>query len=317
MSDVQLHLGDCLEALRGMEPGSVDCVVTDPPFGVRSDEWDDMGEQEFNRFCMEWLSQCRRICGTLVAFYASGGSFARLCEFVYPRVRPLVWHKPLGSQYAGASECRLWFAYEPIVHCYRPESWSVVKPKGLRVGELLRAAREAKGLSRGAVDMVIRGKKTGLCYRWEEAACLPTPEQTEKLTGLLRLNGDFHEALAEAVADKEDTMEKAAEKAAEKTDVFSYRTVTNGVHPCEKPLGLMCDLIECLTEPGDTILDPFAGSGTTLLACLRTGRNAIGIERDPTYFAIAQKRIAAAQRDVVQEARFFQQPTPDLFGEDR
>jgi len=46
---------------------------------------------------------------------------------------------------------------------------------------------------------------------------------------------------------------------------------------------------------GDTILDPFMGSGTTGVACVQTGRNFIGIEIDPKYFAIAEKRIKEAQ----------------------
>ena len=46
---------------------------------------------------------------------------------------------------------------------------------------------------------------------------------------------------------------------------------------------------------GATVLDPFMGSGTTGVACVRTGRRFIGIEIDPTYFAIAQRRIAEAQ----------------------
>lgn len=45
----------------------------------------------------------------------------------------------------------------------------------------------------------------------------------------------------------------------------------------------------------DTVLDPFMGSGTTGVACMQTGRNFIGIEIDPTYFAIAERRIAEAQ----------------------
>ena len=49
------------------------------------------------------------------------------------------------------------------------------------------------------------------------------------------------------------------------------------------------------TKPGDTILDPFMGSGTTGVACMQTGRKFIGIEIDPTYFAIAEKRIKEAQ----------------------
>jgi DNA modification methylase len=49
------------------------------------------------------------------------------------------------------------------------------------------------------------------------------------------------------------------------------------------------------TAHGDTILDPYMGSGTTGVACVQTGRNFIGIEIDPGYFAIAERRIKAAQ----------------------
>jgi len=68
------------------------------------------------------------------------------------------------------------------------------------------------------------------------------------------------------------------------------------VHPTQKPLSLMRWCIENYTNPGDTILDPFMGSGTTGVACVQTGRNFIGIEIDPTYFAIAERRIAEAQQ---------------------
>lgn len=67
------------------------------------------------------------------------------------------------------------------------------------------------------------------------------------------------------------------------------------VHPTQKPLTLMKRLILDYTQPGDTVLDPFMGSGTTGVACVKTGRNFIGIEIDPTYYAIAQRRIEQAQ----------------------
>lgn len=66
------------------------------------------------------------------------------------------------------------------------------------------------------------------------------------------------------------------------------------IHPNEKPVALLQNLIETATAPGSTVLDPFMGSGTTAEACLRTGRNYIGFELDPKYHAIAQRRIADA-----------------------
>jgi len=70
-------------------------------------------------------------------------------------------------------------------------------------------------------------------------------------------------------------------------------------HPTQKPLALMKWVLENYTQPNDTILDPFMGSGTTGVACVQTGRNFIGIEIDPTYFAIAEKRIHDAQQQLL------------------
>lgn len=69
-------------------------------------------------------------------------------------------------------------------------------------------------------------------------------------------------------------------------------------HPCQIPLEIIHRIILTSTNIGDTILDPFMGSGTTGVACVQTGRNFIGIEIDPTYFKIAEKRIKDAQQQM-------------------
>jgi site-specific DNA-methyltransferase (adenine-specific) len=69
-------------------------------------------------------------------------------------------------------------------------------------------------------------------------------------------------------------------------------------HPTQKPLALMEALVRDFTDPGETVLDPFAGSGTTGVACKRLGRSFIGWERDPKYHAIAVKRIEAAREQL-------------------
>lgn len=65
-------------------------------------------------------------------------------------------------------------------------------------------------------------------------------------------------------------------------------------HPNEKPISLMRNLVELCSAPGDLILDPFMGSGTTGVACIELGRRFVGIEIDPMFFAVAQKRIVMA-----------------------
>jgi hypothetical protein len=75
------------------------------------------------------------------------------------------------------------------------------------------------------------------------------------------------------------------------TGVYDDRLIYPPVHPYEKPLSLMERLIRIYTNPGDTVLDPFMGSGTTGVACLNLGRRFIGIEKDPEYFRIAMERM--------------------------
>ena len=75
-------------------------------------------------------------------------------------------------------------------------------------------------------------------------------------------------------------------------------------HPCPKPLGQMRKILERASMRGETVLDPFMGSGTTGVACVKLGRKFIGIEIEPKYFEIACKRIeqAYAQPDFFVEA---------------
>jgi DNA modification methylase len=62
----------------------------------------------------------------------------------------------------------------------------------------------------------------------------------------------------------------------------------------QKPLRLMDRIILATTDEGDTVIDPFMGTGTTGVACAELGRNFIGIEIDEDYFKIAEKRIKTA-----------------------
>lgn len=63
-------------------------------------------------------------------------------------------------------------------------------------------------------------------------------------------------------------------------------------HPTQKPIPVIAPLIEYSCPPGGTVLDPFMGSGSTLIAAMQAGRMAIGIERDEAYCKIAVKRLA-------------------------
>lgn len=89
-----------------------------------------------------------------------------------------------------------------------------------------------------------------------------------------------------------------------KKAVRQFRYMWNGMlkqlpeqryHPTQKPLALMKWVIENYTDEGSTVLDPFCGSGTTLVACAQMGRRGTGYEINADYVTIAQRRIEAAQ----------------------
>lgn len=82
------------------------------------------------------------------------------------------------------------------------------------------------------------------------------------------------------------------------TFIQKLNQVSEVNHPCPKPDNVMRWIVDRTVFEGDTILDPFMGSGTTGVACVQTGRNFIGIEIDEGYFKIAEKRIHDAQQQM-------------------
>lgn len=82
---------------------------------------------------------------------------------------------------------------------------------------------------------------------------------------------------------------------------------TAGHHPTTKPLELMEWCIQQLPHESSVVLDPFMGSGTTGVACVKLGRKFVGIEIEPKYFDIACKRISSALK---QPDFFVEKPKP-------
>jgi len=72
---------------------------------------------------------------------------------------------------------------------------------------------------------------------------------------------------------------------------FGFSSGESGLHPTQKPVLLMQALIELTTQPGQTVLDPFCGSGTTLLAARNIGRRYLGCDANEEYFQVARKRL--------------------------
>ena len=75
------------------------------------------------------------------------------------------------------------------------------------------------------------------------------------------------------------------------TDVLEFASLSQSIHPTQKPVALFEYLIKTYTDKGDTVLDNCMGSGTTAIACMNTDRNFIGFELDKTYYEKSLERI--------------------------
>jgi DNA modification methylase len=230
-TDVQLHLGDCLEFLKTLEPGSVDAVVTDPPYCSGG-----IGEAQRTRANGQGLrSENLRKFGWFVGDNMGTAGLAFLLRSI-------------------AAEC---------LRIVRPSA-SMLVFMDWRMVPTLVPAIESAGLR--YQDLVV----------WDK--------------GSMGLGNGFrkqHELIAHFTFGSPKYHDRGT------GNVIRCPRVADREHQTQKPEELISRLAAVVSSPGDTVLDPFMGSGTTGVACIRTGRKFIGCEIDPTYFAIAEKRIAA------------------------
>jgi site-specific DNA-methyltransferase (adenine-specific) len=190
---ITIYHGDSREVLPLLP--KVDLVLTDPPFSVRGDSWDSFSDPfEFECFTARWLSQSYQVAGLVACFFPD--KFLPMLMSIaqrwnIPYRRGLVWRKPAGSQFGGASMDGFWFDFEMVF---------------------------------------VFGEPSQLKHA--------------------------------------DT----------RFSVLEWRTITNQTHGCEKPEGLLKQIIERYTALGATVVDPFMGTGTTLRAAKGLGRCAVGID---------------------------------------
>jgi hypothetical protein len=81
------------------------------------------------------------------------------------------------------------------------------------------------------------------------------------------------------------------------SDIWRFAIPRSRAHPTEKPIALIGQIVEVSSRTGDTVLDPFVGSGTTLVAAKNLGRKAVGIEIEERYCEIAAQRLSQGVLD--------------------
>lgn len=163
-------------------------------------------------------------------------------------------------------------------------------------GRYLQIEWERAGWKSGALGKAL-GRDSALPTRWAEGSSLPNPSDYQRMRDLLNQTpGDYlrreYEDLRREYEDLRRPFTPAERRLA--TDIWDFAPVKPypGKHPCEKPAPLLRHMIETSTRPGALVLDPFAGSGSTLEVAAATGRYALGIEKSEEYCEKIARRLS-------------------------
>ncbi|MFM6602683.1 MAG: DNA-methyltransferase [Dolichospermum sp.] len=267
----QIIHGDCFEILRDIPDGFVDAVITDPPYGIGLAEWDSVVDISL------FTKEVKRVTNGFYAFFVQMPTMVN-------------WINEANN--------------EKLHYC---EHISWVK----------RSVVPSIRLMRGHESILIFGinrkkfyKTTGL---YEDVKFPGILFDTYSIDGLNKYVKDLWIKLKNNIEHKyyinnssgQSEYNRLAWKKSDHsaretnfTNVWSFvpparsRFEPDDIkHPTRKPLEIMKRLVEMLTPEGGTVLDPFAGSGTTAVACKELGRNYICIEKEREYVDIIHQRL--------------------------
>lgn len=249
-----LWRADALELLASLPAGSVDLVVADPPYAIAKEEWDDFDSLDaYLDWCDRWLAEVERVLAPSGSAYVCG--FSEILAEIKARS---------GRRFAG---CR-W-----LVWYYRNKA---------NLGSDWGRSHES----------ILHLRKQPRVRLHVDAVRVPYNQHTQK-----------YPERGQAVSSQYGSS-MGAEKwrphplGAKPRDVFEIPVLCNGMaektaHSTQKPEELIRRFIAGSTEPGQLVVDPFAGSGTTAVVAERLGRRWIAGDADDRYVALARSRLTA------------------------
>lgn len=229
----RIYHGDCFELAKGIPDGSIDLVVTDPPYGCTRNKWDKQVDLD------KLWAVLKRVTkkNAAILIFANQPFTSKLVCSNLPMYRyELIWAKPQGTDFLNANRKPL-KAHENIEVFY--EKLPTYHKAGVQRGGYRRSLSH-------------KGSKNWGKFHYQT---VDNPSGVRCLTSLFTC------------------------------------TQQRSLHPTQKPAPLVEKLIKAYSNPGDTVLDLFMGSGTTAVAAMREGRHFIGFEQEQEYFDIACKRI--------------------------
>ena len=296
--------GDCLQEMKNIPDGSVDMIMTDPPYGTVKgadlDGWTE-GKTDWDETIdhSAMLEQCNRVLRTngCLALFCQDPYTAKLMTETHgnlPFSYRLVWLKDHFANALLAKKAPVNYT-EDI--CVFFKKYDTLNQHPLReyaskfidwVGMNLKEINSDLGHRRAEHFFYIESTQFGLCTR-------DTYNQMVMRYDVTKMDGymPFHEL--EEINRRFNRRFNLPEGQKYKSNVLEYKKDYMGLHPTQKPVKLIEDLIKTYTNEGETVLDFTMGSGTTGVACVNLNRDFVGIEKDEKYFQIAKKRIKEAK----------------------
>ena len=265
----QLYLGDSIEWMKSLPSGSVDLVFADPPYNVKKAEWDTFeSHAQYVSWSEVWIAQASRILKPDGTLHVCG--YSEILASILVAVMPL---------FRG---CR-WLVWHYKNKANLGSDWG-------RSHESIIHLRKGKTHTLNVDEVRIPYGAHTLKY----------PEHPQAETSQYGGNGN----------GKNRETWKPHPLGAKPKDVFDIPTTCNGMgektpHPTQKPEELVRKLLLASSSTGDTVLDPFSGSGTTAVVAEQLGRRWLACDNNPQYNEWAINRLnTVVRRSVADWIRF-------------
>ena len=291
--------GDSLEILKSFPSHSVSLILTDPPYHStkKRNIYGDTSFKEDQHY-IEWLSlyakEWKRVLksnGSLFCFCAPvmAARLESLFSTDFNILSHITWTKPNAPGFDGWKQkmkkesLRQWYNHSERIIFAEP-----AHPGNLHrssFGNLLKECRQQAGLAMNQLTAIIGayGKVNhgGAVSNWEAGRNVPSKEQYEKIREAI-----LQTKRVKSMPKYEDAVRPfMIDASKEFTDIWNFPNIRpyQGKHPAEKPVALLEHAIRASSFPGDIVLDCFAGSGTTAIAALKSGRYTISIEIEKSW----------------------------------
>lgn len=285
----EIILGDCISELKKIADETIDLVIADPPYWkVIGESWDYewRTENDYVAWSVEWIREASRTLrkgGTMYLF----GYFRNLAllvphleKFGLELRQQIVIDKGIKAVAGRATRDYKLFpnVTESVLF--------VIKDSKPFIKRFLKERQKALGLTAREINERLGVKSNG-GGMWSiytgDNVCeqIPTPELWSKLQDILQFDLPY-EAIAQTFNPQMGITDVWR-------DIDFYEE--KRFHPTQKPLPLIKRLIQASSNPNDLVLDPFAGSGVTAIACLQLRRQFIVIEKSEKYCALIQERV--------------------------